>query len=61
MPKRAFYRDRYSSEKVWEVVTLSGCHYYLRQYIKGTQFGRGLRCTKQYIKQIGILDFEQIK
>lgn len=61
MPKRAFYRDKYNENKVWEVVTLSGYNYYLRQYIKGTQSGRGLRCTKQYIKQIGILDFEKIK
>ena len=38
---RIYYRDRYNSNKVWEVVNLEG-GYYLRQYVCGKQMGRGL-------------------
>lgn len=57
--KRTFYRDRWNSDKIWEVVKLVG-GYYLRQYIKGVQFGRGLRTTKKYIASIGIFGFEEL-
>lgn len=57
--KRTFYRDRWNDRKVWEVVKLRG-GFYLRQYINGKQFGRGIRTTKGHIKNIGIFDFEVI-
>lgn len=34
--------------------------YYLRQYINGHKWGRGLRTTKSYIREIGIFEFEEI-
>ena len=43
--------DKYNSSKEWEVIKLSG-GYYLKQYIKGKQFGRGFRTTKKYIESI---------
>lgn len=58
--KRTFYRDAWNKNKVWEVVELSG-GYYLRQYINGKQFGRGLRTTKKHIQKIGIFDFEKVQ
>lgn len=36
--QRTFYQDRWNPDKTWEVVKLVG-GYYLRQYIKGKQFG----------------------
>lgn len=59
MVKRTFFKDRYNSSKVWEVVKLSG-GYYLRQYICGRQQGKGLRTTKKFIQDIGIFEFDQI-
>ena len=56
---RKFYRDRWNQNKVWEVVKLSG-GYYLRQYIKGKQFGRGIRTTKKSIQNMGIFGFEEV-
>lgn len=62
--QRQFIQDRYNPDKTWEVVTLSG-GFYLRQYIKGRQFGRGARVTKQFLQNIGILkmaaDYEEIQ
>ena len=57
--QRTFYQDRWNKNKVWEVVQLVG-GYYLRQYVCGQQWGRGLRTTKEFIKSLGILEFEQI-
>ncbi|RKJ03153.1 hypothetical protein D7X87_15065 [bacterium D16-54] len=57
--QRTYYRDRYNSDKIWEVVKLNG-GYYLRQYICGRQTGRGLRTTKKFIRSLGILDFEAV-
>ena len=42
-----------------DVVKLVG-GFYLRQYIDGKQQGRGLRITKEFIKSIGILDFQEV-
>lgn len=56
--QRTFYQDRWNPNKTWEVVKLVG-GYYLRQYIKGKQFGRGIRTTKKYIQSIGVFDFEK--
>ncbi len=58
--KRAFYRDRWNENKVWEVAHLIG-GYYLRQYICGIQQSAGLRTTKKFIKSTGILDFEKVR
>lgn len=59
MKKSTFYRDRWNPNKTWEVVKLVG-GYYLRQYINGIQFGKGLRTTKRYITSIGIFGFEKL-
>lgn len=58
--ERSWYQDRYNKNKTWEVVKMQGA-YYLRQYIGGQQFGKGLRTTKRYIASIGIFGFEKIK
>lgn len=57
--QRTYYRDRYNSDKIWEVVKLNG-GYYLRQYICGRQTGRWLRTTEKFIRSLGILNFEII-
>ena len=57
---RIYYRDRYNSNKVWEVAKLKG-GYYLRQYVCGKQMGRGLRTTKKFIRSLGIFDFEVVE
>lgn len=57
--ERAFYRDKWNSNKVWEVAKLVG-GYYLRQYICGQQIGKGLRTTKKFIQSIGIFEFGKI-
>lgn len=44
-------KDRYNDFKEWEIIKLSG-GYYLKQYVKGKQFGRGFRTTKKYIESI---------
>lgn len=43
--------------KFLEVIKMKG-GYYLKQYINGRQFGRGIRTSKKYISSIGIFDFE---
>ena len=57
--KRTFYRDNWNPDKTWEVLNLVR-GFYLRQYIKGVQFGRGIRTTKKYISSIGIFGFEKL-
>lgn len=44
-------KDRYNDFKEWEIIKLSG-GYYLKQYVKGKQFGRGFRTSKRYIENI---------
>lgn len=56
--KRTFYQDRCNPEKTWEVVQMSG-GYYLRQYIKGLQFRKGVRTTKKFIASLGIFEYEK--
>lgn len=58
--KRKIYQDPYNSIKTWEVTKLSG-GYYLRQFIKGKQYGRGSRTTKKWLEQIGIFEMDCIK
>ena len=57
--QRTFYQDRWNEKKIWEVVKLVG-GYYLRQYVNGQQFGRGIKTTKKFIQSIGIFDFEVV-
>lgn len=57
--KRTFFKDQHNDRKIWEVVQMVG-GYYLRQYISGRQFGRGIRTTKKHIENIGIFGFEQV-
>lgn len=52
---RRFFKDLFNEDKVWEVVRLSGDNYYVRQYIKGKQFGRGCRMRKQMINEVGMM------
>ena len=59
MVERTYYLDRYNHFKIWEVSKLKG-GYYLRQYIHGKQFGKGLKTSRKYIKRIGILDFDKV-
>lgn len=33
--------------------------YYLRQYIKGLQFRKGVRTTKKFIASLGIFEYEK--
>lgn len=59
MVQRTFYQDQWNQNKIWEVVKLSG-GFYLRQYIAGKQYGKGLRTTKKFIASIGIFDFHKV-
>jgi len=56
--ERKYYIDRYNSRKMWEVTKMKGA-YYLRQYINGRQYGRGMRTTKKFIHEIGIDNFSE--
>lgn len=53
------YQDLYNSKKTWLVCYMKGA-IYLKQFIDGKQYGKGLRCTKAYINQIGVLNFKRI-
>lgn len=59
MIKRVNYQDAYNPLKVWQVSHLKG-GFYLKQFIAGVQVHGGLRCTKEYIRSIGILSFKQV-
>nr|DAF72354.1 MAG TPA: hypothetical protein [Caudoviricetes sp.] len=58
--KRILYQDKYNPCKTWEVTKLKG-GYYLKQFIKGKQFGSGIKTSKKYLKEVGILDFKILK
>ena len=58
--KRTYYLDKYNNKKIWEVTELSH-GIYLRQYICGRKFGRGVRTNKAKLKDIGIIEMEVIK
>ena len=53
--KRTYYLDKYNNKKIWEVTELSH-GIYLRQYICGRKFGRGVRTNKAKLKDIGITE-----
>lgn len=57
--QRTFYQDKWNKNKVWEVAHLVG-GYYLRQYVCGKQWGKGIRTTKKFIQSIGVFEFEQV-
>lgn len=57
---RRYFKDRYNANKVWEIVQLSGGNYYVRQYIKGKQFGVGRRMHKKLIDDIGMMEGEEL-
>ena len=57
---RMIYRDAYSDIKTWEVTKIKG-GYYLKQFIKGKQFGRGIKTTKKHLEEIGIFKMDCIK
>lgn len=57
--ERTFYRDKWNPNKTWEVAKLAG-GYYLRQYINGIQFGRGVKTSKKFIESIGVFGFEKV-
>ncbi len=54
---RTLYQDKFNSQKVWEVTSISH-GFYLKQFICGKQFGRGLKTSKEYIKSIVIFDMQ---
>lgn len=60
MIDRHYYQDPYNPVKVWEVSYISH-GIYLRQYVFGTQIGRGTRTTKWWLSQIGIQDMQELK
>ena len=57
--KRLLIQDKYNSDKTWEINHISH-GFYLKQYIKGKQFGKGVRTTKKWLKEIGLLDMKVI-
>ena len=57
--QRTFYQDGWNKNKVWEVAKLAR-GYYLRQYICGKQWGRGVLTTKKFIQSIGIFELERV-
>lgn len=59
MVTKHLYQDRYNPKKTWLVCYMKGA-IYLKQFVDGLQFNKGMRCTKAQIKQIGILDFKRI-
>ena len=58
--KRTYYLDKYNNKKIWEVTELSH-GIYLRQYISGRKFGRGVRTNNANLKDMGIIEMEVIK
>ena len=60
MIKRWFV-DRYNPIKVWEVTKLSSGNYYVKQFINGTQYGKGLRIHKWLIDDIGMMEGKEIE
>ena len=53
--KKVLYQDIYNPQKTWEVTTMKN-GFYLKQFICGHQYCRGLRATKSFIENIGVFD-----
>lgn len=51
------FKDKYSAFKEWEIIKLNG-GYYLKQYIKGKQFGRGFKTSKKWIEKTLEIELE---
>lgn len=51
---RTYYKDKYNSNKVWEITKQSGGNYYVKQFINGKQFGKGTRMSKEMIMDLGL-------
>lgn len=49
--KNIIITDRYNIDKKWQIIKLKG-GYYLKQFIKNKQFGRGARISKKRIEKI---------
>ena len=60
MVKR-WFRDQYNGNKVWEVTKLSGGNYYVKQFINGTQYGKGSRIHKWLIDDISMMEGKEIE
>lgn len=58
-PIKHLYQDRYNPLKTWQVCYMKGAMY-LKQFIAGIQQGKGVRCTKAQISNIGIFEFTRI-
>ena len=56
---RRYFQDPYNENKIWEVTKLKG-GYYLRQYISHVKFGRGSKVSKNWLNQIGVLNFKEV-
>ena len=54
---RTLYQDKYNPQKTWEVTSISH-GFYLKQFVCGKQFGRGLKTSREYLRSIGILDMQ---
>ncbi len=54
---RTLYQDKYNPQKTWEVTTISH-GFYLKQFINDKQFGRGLKTSREYLRDVGILDMK---
>lgn len=59
MTVKHLYQDRYNPKKTWLVCYMQGAMY-LKQFVDGVQFNKGMRCTKAQINEIGIFDFKRI-
>ena len=51
---RTYYKDKYNSNKVWEITKQSGGNYYVKQFINGKQFGKGTRMSKEMVMDLGL-------
>ena len=58
--ERKRYQDLYNDKKIWEVTNLKD-GIYLKQFIAGKQFRRGMRVAKQKLKELGIGKMKEIK
>ena len=57
---RKRYQDPYNKSKIWEVTKLKG-GFYLKQFISGKQYGKGIRVTKKKLDELGIANMKEVK
>ena len=58
--ERRRYQDPFNDNKIWEVTNIKG-GIYLKQFIGGKQFGKGMRVTKQKLKELGIANMQEVR